>query len=120
MPTSLDNIKSVHRVFIALFVKYPLCFLLCHNQGLHKLNNCGIAYLKNSSFCFMGSISKPYLLIKPPSPLQDQSILTYRNVQFVPIYFSSAGGVNASAGILLFCFVPFSSSLKYVYIFFLL
>ena len=28
--------------------------------------------------------------------------MTYRNVQFVPIYFSSAGGVNASAGVLLF------------------
>ena len=58
-----------NRVFIALFVKYPLCFLLFHTLRLHKLKNCGIVYLKNSSFCFMCSISMPYLLIKTPSPL---------------------------------------------------
>ena len=46
MPTSFVNSKSVRRVFIALFVKYPSCFLLYHNQRLHKLKNCGIAYLK--------------------------------------------------------------------------
>ena len=51
-------------------------FLLCHNQGLHKLKNCGIAYLKNSSFCFMDSISMPYLLI------YQVPLLTLRPVNF--------------------------------------
>ena len=46
MPTSLVYSESVHRVFIALFVEYPLCFLLCHNLRLRKLKNCGIVYLK--------------------------------------------------------------------------
>ena len=52
MPTSLVNSKSVLREFITLFVKYPLCFFLYHNQRLHKLNNYATAYLKNSSFLF--------------------------------------------------------------------
>ena len=50
---------------------------LCHNLRLHKLKNRGIACVKRSSFCFMCSISMPYLLIKTPSPLWDQEILTY-------------------------------------------
>ena len=77
VPASLAYGKSVHTVFIALFVEYPWCFFLCHNLRLHKLKNRGIAYVKRSSFCFMCSISMPYLLIKTPSPLWDQEILTY-------------------------------------------
>ena len=50
---------------------------LCHDLRLHKLKNRGIAYVKRSSFCLMCSISMPYLLIKTPSPLWDQEILTY-------------------------------------------
>ena len=49
--------KSVHRVLIALFVEYLLCFrLLCHDLRLQKLKNSSIAYWKNSSFCLMCSI----------------------------------------------------------------
>ena len=66
MPTSLDNIKSVRRVFIALSVKYPLCFLLCHNQGLHKLNNCGIAYLKNTLSVSWARFQNHICLSSPP------------------------------------------------------
>ena len=69
----------------------------------------------------------PYLLIKTSSPFSDQEILTYirkcldpplpepyyANVQFVPIYFSSAGGVNASAGVLLQ--TPFGLTFDFVY-----
>ena len=77
VPASRAYSKSVHRVCIALFVEYPWCFFLCHNLRLHKLKNRGIAYVKRSSFCFRCSISMPYLLIKTPSPLWDQEILTY-------------------------------------------
>ena len=54
-----------------------MLFFLCHNLRLHKLKNRGTAYVKRSSFCFTCSISMPYLLIKTPSPLWDQEILTY-------------------------------------------
>ena len=42
MSASFVYSKSVHKVFIALFVEYPLCFLLCHNLRLHMLKTCGI------------------------------------------------------------------------------
>ena len=40
LPASLVYSKSVHKVFIALFVEYSLCFLLCHNLRLHMLKTC--------------------------------------------------------------------------------
>ena len=43
MPASLNVYsKSVRRVFIALDVEYPLCFLLYHNLRVQKLKNCGL------------------------------------------------------------------------------
>ena len=119
MPASLVYSKSViARVFIALFVEYPeeyrWCFRLCHNLRLHKLKNCGIAYLKEKLFWFHvldcnaifanqdllptlrpGNFDLHTKMPGPPLPEPQ-----YTNVQFVPIYFSSAGGVNASAGVL--------------------
>ena len=41
LSASLVYSKSVHKVFIALFVEYPLCFLLCLNLRLHMLKTCG-------------------------------------------------------------------------------
>ena len=58
MPASLVYGKSVHKVFIALFVEYALCFVLCHNLRLHmpiENQSCGIGKTC-SSFCFMCSI----------------------------------------------------------------
>ena len=34
--SSLVYSKSVHKVFIALFVEYALCFVLCHNLRPRK------------------------------------------------------------------------------------
>ena len=51
LPASLVYIKSVHKVFIALFVEYPLCFLLCHNLRLHMLKTCGIGKTALSVSC---------------------------------------------------------------------
>ena len=42
MPASLVYSKSVHKVFVALFVEYALCFVLCHNLSLHMPKTCGI------------------------------------------------------------------------------
>ena len=36
------KVFCVHKVFIALFVEYPLCFLLCHNLHLHMLKTFSI------------------------------------------------------------------------------
>ena len=71
MPASLAYSKSVHIVFIALFVEYPWCFFFYVITCVYtSWKNRGIAYVKRSSFCFMCSISMPYLLIKTPSPLR--------------------------------------------------
>ena len=41
----------VQKVFIALFVEYPLCFLLCHNLHLHMLKTCSIGKTVFSVSC---------------------------------------------------------------------
>ena len=46
--TLRHKLHSVPAPLIALFVEYPWCFILCHNLRLHKLKNCGIAYLKKA------------------------------------------------------------------------
>ena len=57
----------LHKVFIALFVEYPLCFLLCHNLHLHMLKTCSIGKTVLSVSCarFKSHICK----LSPPPPL---------------------------------------------------
>ena len=54
----------VHKVFIALFVEYPLWFLLCHNLRLHMLKTCSIGKTVLSVSCarFKSHICK----LRPP------------------------------------------------------
>ena len=56
----------VHKVFIALFVEYPLCFLLCHNLHLHMRKTCSIGKTVLSVSCarFKSHICK----LRPPPP----------------------------------------------------
>ena len=58
--------KGVHEVFIALFVEYPLCFLLCHNLRLHMLKTCSIGKTVLSVSCarFKSHICQ----LRPPPP----------------------------------------------------
>ena len=44
-------LPDLHKVFIALFVEYPLCFLLCHNLHLHMLKTCSIGKTLLSVSC---------------------------------------------------------------------
>ena len=44
-------LPDLHKVFIALFVEYPLCFLLCHNLHLHMLKTCSIGKTVLSVSC---------------------------------------------------------------------
>ena len=98
----------VHKVFIALFVEYPLC-LLYHNLRLHMLKTCSIGKTVLSVSCarFKSHICK----LRPPPhfktkkslhlPLPEPQTAQYTNIQIVPIFFSPAGEVNAYAGVLL-------------------
>ena len=45
------KVFCVHKVFIALFVEYPLCFLLCHDLRLHMLKTCSIGKTVLSVSC---------------------------------------------------------------------
>ena len=56
----------VHKVFIALFVEYPLCFLSCHNLRLHvlKIYSIGKTVLSVSCARFKSHICK----LRPPPP----------------------------------------------------
>ena len=58
------KVFCVHKVFIALFVEYPLCFLLCHNLRLHMLKTCSIGNTVLSVSCarFKSHICK----LRPP------------------------------------------------------
>ena len=60
------KVFCVHKVFIALFVEYPLCFLLCHNLHLHMLKTCSIGKTVLSVSCarFKSHICK--LRLPPP------------------------------------------------------
>ena len=60
------KVFCVHKVFIALFVEYPLCFLLCHNLRLHMLKTCSIGKTVLSVSCarFKSHICK----LRPPPP----------------------------------------------------
>ena len=60
------KVFCVHKVFIALFVEYPLCFLLCHNLHLHMLKTCSIRKTVLSVSCarFKSHICK----LRPPPP----------------------------------------------------
>ena len=63
------KVFCVHKVFIALFVEYPLCFLLCHNLHLHMLKTCSIGKTVLSVSCarFKSHIYNfPYL--RPRNP----------------------------------------------------
>ena len=57
-------LPDLHKVFIALFVEYPLCFLLCHNLHLHMLKTCstGKTVLSVSCARFKSHICK----LSPP------------------------------------------------------
>ena len=58
------KVFCVHKVFIALFVEYPLCFLLCHNLRLHmlKTSSNGKTALSVSCARFKSHICK----LRPP------------------------------------------------------
>ena len=58
------KVFCVHKVFITLFVEYPLCFLLCHNFRLHMLKTCSIGKTVLSVSCarFKSHICK----LRPP------------------------------------------------------
>ena len=95
-------------MFIALFVEHPLCFLLCHNLRLHMLKNCSIGKTLLSVSCarFKSHICKlrPPPTLRPRNPCICPCLSRRRrstHIQIVPIFFSSAGGVNACAGVLL-------------------
>ena len=62
------------KVFIALFVEYPLCFLLCHNLRLHMLKTCGIGKTVLSVSCapFKSHIRKSR---PPPPPFKTKKFL---------------------------------------------
>ena len=104
----LVYIKSVHKVFIALFVEYPLCFLLCHNLRLHLLKNCGTGETALSVSCarFKSHIcnSSPPPPFKTKKflhlPLPEQYTPWYTNIQIVPTFFSSVGELNVCASVL--------------------
>ena len=61
------KVFCVHKVFIALFVDYPSCFLLCHNLRLLMLKTCSIGKTVLSVSCarFKSHICK---LRHPPPP----------------------------------------------------
>ena len=66
------KVFCVHKLFIALFVEYPLCFLLCHNLHLHMLKTCSIGKTVLSVSCarFKSHICK---LRHPPSSLSPRN-----------------------------------------------
>ena len=66
------KVFCVHKVFIALFVEYPLCFLLCHNLRLHMLKTCSIGKTVLSVSCarFKSHICK---LRHPPPTLRPRN-----------------------------------------------
>ena len=67
------KVFCVHKVFIALFVQYPLCFLLCHNLRLHMLKTCSIGKTVLSVSC--ARFKSHICILIPPSPtLYDQEI----------------------------------------------
>ena len=89
------------KVFIALFVEYLLCFLLSHNLHLHMLKTCG---LEKQLFLFHVLDLNPIFANQDPT-----STIRPRNSCICPClsrrrrsthFFSSAGGVNACAGVL--------------------
>ena len=49
--TYCQQVLFTVKVFIALFVEYPLCFLLCHNLRLHMLKTCSIGKTVLSVSC---------------------------------------------------------------------
>ena len=64
-------LPDLHKVFIALFVEYPLCFLLCHNLHLHMLKTCSIGKTVLSVSCarFKSHICK----LSPPPTLRPRN-----------------------------------------------
>ena len=95
--------KSVHKVFIVLFLEYLLCFLLSRNLHLHMLKTCG---LEKQLLLFHVLDLNPIFANQdtPPPTIRPRNscICPYlsrrrRSTHF----FSSAGGVNACAGVLL-------------------
>ena len=100
LPAGLVYSKSVHKVFIALFFEYLLCFLLCHNLHLHILKTCGIGKTVVSVSCarFKTHICKS----RPPPPptMRPRSSCIcpcLRRRRRSTHFFSSASGVNACA-----------------------
>ena len=71
--TYCQQALSIAKVFIkcsfALFVEYPLCFLLCHNLRLHMLKTCGIG---KQFFLFHVLDLNPIFGNQDPHPLLDQ------------------------------------------------
>ena len=61
------KVFCVHKVFIALSVEYPLCFLLCHNLHLHMLKTCSIGKTVLSVSC--GRFKSHICKLRPPPPL---------------------------------------------------
>ena len=104
------KVFCVHKVLIALFIEYPLCFLLCHNLRLHMLKTCSIGKTVLSVSCarFKSHICKlrhpPPPTLRPRNPCICPCLsCRWRSAQIsrlCPISFSSAGGANACAGVL--------------------
>ena len=62
-------LPDLHKVFIALFVEYSLCCLLCHNLHLHMLKTCSIGKTVLSVSCarfksHICKLSPPHLKTK--------------------------------------------------------
>ena len=58
------KVFCVHKVLIALFVEYPLCFFLCHNLHLHMLKTCSIGKTVLSVSC--GRFKSYICKLRPP------------------------------------------------------
>ena len=99
LPASLVYSKSVHKVFIALFVEYPLCFLLCHNLRLHMLKTCGIGKTVVSVSCarFKSHIRKSRPL--PPPHSKTKKFLHLPLPEYCA-HFLLVGRRSACAGVL--------------------
>ena len=67
---TIVKVFCVHKVFIALFVEYPLC-LLYHNLRLHMLKTCSIGKTVLSVSCarFKSHICK----LRPPPTLRPRN-----------------------------------------------
>ena len=84
------KVFCVQKVFIALFVEYPLCFLLCHNLHLHMLKTCSIGKTVLSVSC--GRFKSHICKLRPPPP----PTLRPRNRLFFHVTITKSKGQSNS------------------------